>query len=91
MARAVLSRAGAADIRCLAGDRAAMVAALVAPLAAAISLPFRASWPDTNVALLLVVVVVAVAAIGSTLAGTLAAVRAAARFRVPSLPRPVTG
>jgi hypothetical protein len=56
-----------------------MAAALVALLvAAAILLPFRASWPDTNVALLLVVVVVAVAAIGSGLAGTLAAVRAAA-------------
>jgi len=68
-------------IRCLAGDRAAMAAALVAPLAAAaILLPFRASWPDTNVALLLVVVVVAVAATGSRLAGTLAAVRAAACF-----------
>jgi hypothetical protein len=68
-------------IRHLARDRAAMAAALVAPLvAAAILLPFRASWPDTNVALLLVVVVVAVAAIGSRLAGTLAAVRAAACF-----------
>jgi K+-sensing histidine kinase KdpD len=68
-------------IRGLAGDRAAMAAALAAALvAAAILLPFRASWPDTNVSLLLVVVVVAVAAIGSRLAGTLAAVRVAAWF-----------
>jgi predicted cation transporter len=47
--------------RYLTRDRAAIAAALVAPLAAAILLPFRASWPNTNVALLLVVVVVAVA------------------------------
>ena len=65
-------------IRCLTRDRAAMAAALVAPLVAAILLPSRVSWPDTNVALLLVVV--AVAAIGSRLAGTLAAVRVAACF-----------
>ena len=51
--------------RYLTRDRAAIAAALVAPLAAAaILLPFRASWPNTNVALLLVVVVVAVAAVG---------------------------
>ena len=67
-------------ICCLTKDRAAMAAAMVAPLVAAILLPFRASWPDTNVALLLIVVVVAVAAIGSKLAGTLATVRAAACF-----------
>ena len=67
--------------RYLSRDRAAMAAALVAPLAAAaILLPFRASWPDTNVALLLVVVAVAVAAIGSRLAGALAAVWAAVCF-----------
>jgi len=67
-------------IRCLTrgprGDRRCPGA----PLPAAILLPFRASWPDTNVALLLVVLVVAVAAIGSRLSGTLAAVRAAACF-----------
>ena len=46
----------------LTRDRLAILAALVAPLAAAaILLPFRASWSNTNVALLLVVVVVAVA------------------------------
>ncbi len=56
--------------RFLARDRIAIAAALVAPLAAAaILLPFRASWSNTNVALLLVVVVVEVAAIGSRVAG----------------------
>ena len=48
--------------RYLSRDRAAIAAAVAAPLAAAaILLPFRASWSNTNVALLLVVVVVAVA------------------------------
>jgi K+-sensing histidine kinase KdpD len=42
-------------------------------------LPFRVSWPDTNVALLLVVVVVGVAT-GNRVAGGLAAVRAALWF-----------
>jgi K+-sensing histidine kinase KdpD len=65
----------------LSRDRLAVAAALVAPLAAAgVLLPFRASWPDTNVALLLVVVVVAVAAIGNRVAGGIAAVSAAAWF-----------
>ena len=46
--------------RYLTRDNAAILAALVAPLAAAaILLPFRANWPNTNVALLLVVVAVA--------------------------------
>jgi hypothetical protein len=67
--------------RYLTRDRIAILAALAAPLAAAaILLPFRASWPDTNVALLLVVVVVAVAAVGNRIAGGLAAVWAAAWF-----------
>ena len=62
-------------------DRAAVAAALAAPLAAAaVLLPLRASWPNANVALLLVVVVVAVAAIGNRVAGLLAAVSAAAWF-----------
>jgi len=62
-------------------DRAAILAALAAPLAAAgILLPFRAAWPNTNVALLLVVVIVAVAVIGSRIAGALAAVWAAICF-----------
>ncbi len=67
--------------RCLTRDRIAILAALAAPLAvAAVLLPFRASWSTTNVALLLVVVVVGVAAIGSRVAGGLAAVWAAVWF-----------
>jgi len=67
--------------RYLTRDRAAIAAAIAAPLAAAaILLPWRASWSNTNVALLLVVVVVAVAAIGNRTAGALAAVGAAAWF-----------
>jgi K+-sensing histidine kinase KdpD len=67
--------------RNLTRDRAAIAAALAAPLAAAaILLPFRASWPNTNVALLLVVVVVAVAAIGNRVAGAIAAIGAAVWF-----------
>ena len=67
--------------RYLTRDRLAIAAALLLPLgAAAILLPFRASWSNTNVALLLVVVVVGVSAIGSRLAGVLAAVSAAAWF-----------
>ena len=65
----------------LTRDRIAILAALAAPLAvAAVLLPFRASWSNTNVALLLVVVVVGVAAIGNRVAGGLAAVWAAAWF-----------
>jgi hypothetical protein len=67
--------------RYLNRDRIAILAALAAPLAtAAVLLPFRASWPNTNVALLLVVVVVGVAAIGNRVAGGLAAVWAALWF-----------
>ncbi len=62
-------------------DGGAVAAALVAPLAAAAALlPFRASWSNTNVALLLMVVVVGVAAIGNRVAGGLAAVSAAVWF-----------
>jgi Domain of unknown function (DUF4118) len=62
-------------------DRAAFAAALVAPIAmAAILLPFRADWSNTNVALVLVAVVVGVAAIGNRVAGALAAVWAALWF-----------
>src|SRR6516225_916639 len=65
----------------LTRDRIAILAALVAPLAvAAILLPFRASWSNTNVALLLVVVIVGVSAIGNRVAGALAAVGAAVWF-----------
>ncbi len=67
--------------RYLSRDRIAITAALTAPLAAAaILLPFRASWSNTNVALLLVVVVVGVAAIGNRVAGGLTAVWAAIWF-----------
>jgi hypothetical protein len=67
--------------RYLTRDRAAIGAAVAAPLAAAvILLPWRGSWSNTNVALLLVVVVVAVAAIGNRAAGALAALGAAAWF-----------
>ncbi len=63
--------------RYLTRDRIAIAAALAAPLAAAvILLPFRAGRSNTNVALLLVVVV-GVAAIGNRVAGGLAAVWAA--------------
>ena len=67
----------------LTRDRVAIVAAFAFPLAAAaILVPWRASWADTDVALLLVVVVVAVAAIGNGLAGALAAIWAAIWFDV---------
>ncbi len=67
--------------RYLTRDAAAITAALLAPLAAAvILLPFRPDWSNTNVALLLGVVTVAVAALGSRMAGCLAAVSAAAWF-----------
>jgi hypothetical protein len=67
--------------RYLTRDSVAIAAAVVAPLAAAaILLPWRGSWPNTNVALLLVVVVVAVAAIGNRVAGAIAAISAAVWF-----------
>jgi K+-sensing histidine kinase KdpD len=67
--------------RILRRDRVAMVLGLLAPLAAAaLLLPFRASWSNTNVALLLVIIVVAVAAIGDRMAGALAAISAFAWF-----------
>jgi hypothetical protein len=67
--------------RGLTRDRGAIAAAVAAPLAAAvILLPFRASWPNTNIALLLVVVVVAVAALGNRAAGAIAAIGAAVWF-----------
>src|SRR5579859_6799916 len=67
--------------RYLTRDQAAFAAAIAAPLAAAaILLPWRGSWPNTNVALLLVVVVVAVACLGNRLAGALAAISAAVWF-----------
>lgn len=68
-------------LRHVTRDRAAFALALVAPIAvAAILLPFRADWSNTNVALILVAVVVGVAVIGNRLAGALAAGWAAAWF-----------
>jgi K+-sensing histidine kinase KdpD len=62
-------------------DRLAMLAGLAAPLAlAAILAPFRTSFPNTDAALALILVVVAVAANGDRRAGVLAAVSAAAWF-----------
>src|SRR5215469_13847380 len=62
-------------------DRLAVLVALVAPLALAVILvPFRASFPNTNAALAMLLVVVAVAANGYRLAGVLAAVSAAVWF-----------
>lgn len=62
-------------------DRAAMVAAVLGPLAAAAALvPMRRAVDPTNAALVLVVVVVAVAAMGRRWAGLVAALSAAAWF-----------
>jgi K+-sensing histidine kinase KdpD len=62
-------------------DRLAVLIALVAPLALAVILvPFRASFPNTNAALAMLLVVVAVAANGYRLAGYIAAVSAAVWF-----------
>ena len=67
--------------RYLTRDAAAVAAAVLGPLAlAAVLLPWRGSWPAANVALLLVVAVVAVACLGNRLAGALAALSAAIWF-----------
>ncbi len=67
--------------RWLTRDLVAISAALVAPIAvAAILLPLRSAWSNTNVAMILVAVVVAVAVIGNRVAGALAAVWAAIWF-----------
>jgi Domain of unknown function (DUF4118) len=67
--------------RYMTRDQLAFGAAIAAPLAvSAILLPWRSSWSNTNVALLLVVAVVAVSAIGNRWAGALAAVGAAVWF-----------
>ncbi|MFE7046573.1 DUF4118 domain-containing protein [Streptomyces atratus] len=59
----------------------AIAAALVGPLLVALVLvPFRASVSSTNLALILVVVVVGVAALGNRLAGALAALSATAWY-----------
>ncbi len=62
-------------------DRVAVLAGLAAPLVMAVILvPFRSGLPNTDAALALILVVVAVAASGHRLAGVLAAVSAAAWF-----------
>jgi hypothetical protein len=67
--------------RYLTRDRIAVAAAVLLPLAvAAVLLPLRSSWSNTDVALVLVIAVVAVAALGNRLAGALAAVSAAIWF-----------
>ncbi|MFF5448965.1 histidine kinase [Streptomyces sp. NPDC012888] len=64
-------------------DGVALATALVAPLAAALVLvPFRDALSGTNEALVLVVVVVAVAALGNRAAAALAALSAAVWFGV---------
>jgi len=63
--------------RLLSRGRGAIALGLLAPLSAAlVLLPFRSDWSNTNVALVLVVVVVAVSAFGSRTAGLLAAASA---------------
>lgn len=62
-------------------DRIALVTALVAPIAVTAALvPFRTSFQNTDAALLLVVVMVAVSAWGNRLAGIVAAISAAVWF-----------
>ena len=62
-------------------DGLAVAAGLVAPLAlAAILVPVRSSFANTDAALAMIVIVVAVAAAGNRLAGFVAAVSAAAWF-----------
>ena len=62
-------------------DRLAVLAALVAPLAvAAVLVPFRSTFPNTDAALVMLLVVVAVAANGYRLAGILAALSVAVWF-----------
>jgi K+-sensing histidine kinase KdpD len=65
----------------LSRDRLAVAAGLIAPLAlAAVLVPFRSSFPNTDAALAMILIVVAVAATGNRLAGYVAAVSAAAWF-----------
>lgn len=67
--------------RYLTRDRVAVLAGLCVPLVLAVVLvPFRSSFPNTDAALAMILVVVAVAANGDRLAGILAAVSAAVWF-----------
>jgi hypothetical protein len=68
-------------LRRIGRDRAALIAGLLAPLALSVLLvPWRNSLPNTDAALVLVALVVAVAANGHRGAGLLAAVSAAVWF-----------
>ena len=68
-------------MRGLSRDRLAVLAGLVVPVALAAALvPFRSSIPNTDAALAMILVVVAVAANGYRLAGILAAVSVAVWF-----------
>ena len=65
----------------LSRDRLAVAAGLVAPLAlAAVLVPFRSSFANTDAALAMILIVVAVASAGNRLAGYVAAISAAAWF-----------
>jgi hypothetical protein len=65
----------------MARDRVTLLAALLAPFTMCVVLvPFRAGFANTNSALLLVLVVVAVAANGNRIAGVLAALSAGVWF-----------
>ena len=65
----------------LSRDRVAVAVGLAAPLAlAAVLVPFRSSFANTDAALAMILIVVAVAAAGNRLAGFVAAVSAAAWF-----------
>jgi K+-sensing histidine kinase KdpD len=64
-------------------NRLAVLGALAGPLAISLALvPFRGSFANTNVALILVLVIVAVASTGSRVAGALAALSSAVWFDV---------
>jgi K+-sensing histidine kinase KdpD len=67
--------------RLIRRDRLAILAAVAAPLLLTLILvPFRTSLPNTDAALVLILVVVAVAAVGYRMAGVLGAVSAAVWF-----------
>jgi K+-sensing histidine kinase KdpD len=68
-------------MRTISRDQIAVAAGLLAPLAlTAVLIPFRASFPNTDAALALVLLIVAVAAAGNRPAGLLAAASAAVWF-----------
>ena len=65
----------------LSRDRVALPAAVLTPLLVTVALvPFRDDFANTNAALILVLVIVAFAAVGSRVVGLLAALSAAASF-----------